>query len=695
MPTSSKRAALAALAMYTPCRSRAVWIHRVAWTTVSFLGPGALPGKSHRWRPPQEHDVWSQLVAHWREVLGHFDTVAVYERTQMERLGFMLLLIDRDRPVAFLKLHCGNGAKLHTEADAHRAAWESRPCSFRVPEPLALQEHCGWTYFASAPLPPRPHRMLKNAPVNLIVREINKALSDMRRPPDIPVDWQPMHGDFTPWNLRALSDGNVVLIDWGEVGWGPPGADEVLYRAAIASLSGEPPTASDKQAAIEFWGQQIKNRTTTCRRDLCLAHELLESLGQMRFPNRRSVLVKQNRPPVRVLIFAYACEPNMGSEPGAGWGLVRTIAEYADECVVLVASPHIQAIRDWEASHGSTKITFIEVSEPDTPAKWHRITWFILYLVWLRRAYKVARELHAERPFDVAFHSTYAVYWLPSPATHLGIPCIWGPVGGAVTTPIRLWPLLGWKGVLDELLDFACVNIASWWPLTRSTWRQATWRILQNEETRTRLPKRFRENMYVLNNYMFIDAPAATPSKRQRHILFLSELQSRKGGRLAIRALTHTSEDVRLLVVGDGPERGALERLAKKLNVSHRLEFTGQVSHDKVFDFMREAAAMVFPVFREEGGVALAEAMYCGTPVIIIANGGPLFAASNATDPERVVVVQPAGVEETTRRIGEAMTRFSLHPTEDSSPTLDPEPSRKILHKIIDDALALGTTKGH
>lgn len=61
-------------------------------------------------------------------------------------------------------------------------------------------------------------------------------------------------------------------------------------------------------------------------------------------------------------MFAYACEPGHGSEPGAGWGLVRAVSRFAD-CVVLVGPEHIAGIRRWQASQGALALEFVEVPE--------------------------------------------------------------------------------------------------------------------------------------------------------------------------------------------------------------------------------------------------------------------------------------------------------------------------------------------
>ncbi len=282
IPASSRRAALAGLSMYTPCKPLGVCIHRAAWAIVWLFGPRALPGHKQSWFPPLEQALWSELVARWRKALGPFDTAAIYQRLQVHRSGVMLLLIQRGRPIAFVKLMMGDSSALSIEAHTLTAVSKFRPRSFFVPEPLLLEEVSGLHYLSTAPLPPRPHRVPRHPPLRLIVEEIEAALADVARSPEIPAHWRPMHGDFTPWNLRQLFDDSLVLIDWEEAGWGPPGADEVLYRAAAAALRREPASSSDAYEAIAFWEARVRDRLTRGERDQRLARSLLKSLRGMR-----------------------------------------------------------------------------------------------------------------------------------------------------------------------------------------------------------------------------------------------------------------------------------------------------------------------------------------------------------------------------------------------------------------------------
>ena len=396
----------------------------------------------------------------------------------------------------------------------------------------------------------------------------------------------------------------------------------------------------------------------------------------------------------RVVIFAYACEPGRGSEPGAGWGLVQSVARFA-ECTVLVGPEHTDAIKAWEAENPNENLTFIEVAEPRW-AMWlpheptdksrrHLMGYFTSYLGWQRRAVKMARHLHQEEPFDVAYHATYSVYWMPSPGDRLGIPLVWGPVGGAVVTPWRMWPALGVKGMASEAFDLVAVKAFSYVPSTRKNWRRARVRLLQNEETRRRLTPRPEAD--ILLNHVLFNEVDRVPRQREDFILFLSSFESRKGVRLALHGLANADPSVRLVVVGDGPERKAINRLVDKLGIGDRVELRGWIPYDDAQDLLDRACAVLFSGVREEGGIALAEAMLRGAPVIVLANGGAKTIAEAGIDQSRVNLVPTGSRQSIAAGLGEAMTRFHASSIADNTPNLDTEAAHETLHRAFEVAL--------
>jgi glycosyltransferase involved in cell wall biosynthesis len=109
--------------------------------------------------------------------------------------------------------------------------------------------------------------------------------------------------------------------------------------------------------------------------------------------------------------------------------------------------------------------------------------------------------------------------------------------------------------------------------------------------------------------------------KSENFYLIVSRLLSYKRIDIAIEAFNRLG--LPLVIVGDGPDRGYLERLAKS-NVT----FTGYLNDTKVLDYFYRCRAFVFPG-EEDFGIAPLEANACGKPVIAYRAGGTLDTVIN------------------------------------------------------------------
>jgi teichuronic acid biosynthesis glycosyltransferase TuaC len=98
-------------------------------------------------------------------------------------------------------------------------------------------------------------------------------------------------------------------------------------------------------------------------------------------------------------------------------------------------------------------------------------------------------------------------------------------------------------------------------------------------------------------------------------------LIDRKGHHLAIQAL-RSLPDTDLLIIGDGPQRSALESLAKSQGVSDRVRFLGLLDQTRLAEVYRAIDALVLASSREGWANVLLEAMACGTPVVASAVWG-------------------------------------------------------------------------
>jgi glycosyltransferase involved in cell wall biosynthesis len=99
------------------------------------------------------------------------------------------------------------------------------------------------------------------------------------------------------------------------------------------------------------------------------------------------------------------------------------------------------------------------------------------------------------------------------------------------------------------------------------------------------------------------------------HLVFVGRLAPVKGLRVLVEALAaRNGGDVRLTVVGDGPERAALEAMAAPLG--EKVRFTGFRSQEEVAAILATAHGFILPSFAEGVPVVLMEALAAGLPVI-------------------------------------------------------------------------------
>ena len=138
----------------------------------------------------------------------------------------------------------------------------------------------------------------------------------------------------------------------------------------------------------------------------------------------------------------------------------------------------------------------------------------------------------------------------------------------------------------------------------------------------------------TVTHYIGVDCRAIQPrdpAEETATILHVARLQEVKGTRYLLRAFasaTRTRRDVQLVIIGDGPLRHSLQRLAARLGIRERVQFLGALPHAQVLAWMRRAAMLVLPgvrtaTGREEGlGLVLLEAAAHGVPVIGSSVGG-------------------------------------------------------------------------
>lgn len=191
---------------------------------------------------------------------------------------------------------------------------------------------------------------------------------------------------------------------------------------------------------------------------------------------------------MKILVSAFACRPNAGSEGGVGW---RWATELAREHEVVVVTD-VTRREDIERE-------LLINPRPNMRFVFFRPTWLqsaplnsstaqLLYSAWQFALLPFARKLHAEHDFDFSLHITYSVFRHPSFLGFLGIPFVFGPLGGGEDAPLRLKKSIRGKEKVREIVR-TCVNkLALFDPFLWLAYAKANVVLVSTEQTRNALP---------------------------------------------------------------------------------------------------------------------------------------------------------------------------------------------------------------
>jgi glycosyltransferase involved in cell wall biosynthesis len=404
---------------------------------------------------------------------------------------------------------------------------------------------------------------------------------------------------------------------------------------------------------------------------------------------------------LKVLMSAYACEPHRGSEPEVGWQWAIHMARHHDVTVVTRANnrePIERGLATLPAPH--PKFIYFDLSERMQSFKRSGMPVALYYFLWQRAVAKFVAPRLAE--FDLIHHVTFNSFRQPGAWRACGKPIILGPLGGGQICPWRLLGDFGWA-MPGELFRSLTVKLNALNPLARRSFRDATLILCANEDTAARMPKEFQSKVrmhletgmnpvasgilpdiepgilpggksvagggvlgssvdsggaHIQPGGMMPPSPSGKMPDATPNLIWVSRFVAIKGAPLVLRAFALALKkrpDLRLTMVGDGPDTTKVRRLAARLGLRTSIEWAGKVPLDKVKSLLPKHAAFVFTSLRDTSGNVLIEAMAAGLPAVIVRHHG---AAMIATD-ETALRVPPTTAAETAARLADAMVQLA------------------------------------
>jgi glycosyltransferase involved in cell wall biosynthesis len=340
---------------------------------------------------------------------------------------------------------------------------------------------------------------------------------------------------------------------------------------------------------------------------------------------------------MKILLSAFAFAPNVGSEPGVGWRWAAELARQHEVTVVTDVTRRVLVEAEGVTLPANVSVVYFRpgwmrsVSLNSSTAQ-------LLYTVWQFCLLSFARRLHRERSFDLAIHCTYGVFRHPSFLGYLGIPFVFGPVGGGEDAPWALKRSIRGQEKIKEMLRTLLNKVTLFDPFLWAAYSKATLILTKTEDTRQALPLPFRQRAIVYPE-IGIDAPIGIQARTRQpdeplRILFAGRLLGWKGAHLAIRAVAQAISkgiSVEFTLLGKGPFESELHRVANELGVQNNIRWVSHMPQHELFTLCQTMHCLLFPSLHDSSGNVVLEAQANGLPVICLDLGGPATLVTSET----------------------------------------------------------------
>ena len=331
---------------------------------------------------------------------------------------------------------------------------------------------------------------------------------------------------------------------------------------------------------------------------------------------------------LKVLINAYACSPEMGSEPGMAWNWCVHLAKHCELYIITEGEfrERIEKVVPTLPQGSNMHFYYNPVSDEVRMMCWNQGNWLFYkyYRDWQWGTYQMAKKICSKEKIDILHQLNMIGFrepgylWKLSKET--GIKFVWGPVDAKDKFPLAYAQGAGLRSIAFLWLK----NAITCWQLKHSN------RVRKAANVASVVISASSNSVKSFKQYMNIDSILLNETgcssaevtihkrmdKKTYDILWVGKMDFRKQLRLALEAVTMAnSNDIRLHIVGGG-EAAPYKLQAKSLGIMDICVWHGVVSHDKVQKLMQMADVLLFTSVAEGTPHVVLEAIANHLPVL-------------------------------------------------------------------------------
>lgn len=363
---------------------------------------------------------------------------------------------------------------------------------------------------------------------------------------------------------------------------------------------------------------------------------------------------------ISVLINAYACAPNMGSEQGMAWNWIINLANYCKVFVITEGEWKIEiedAIK--QLPQGGNMIFYYNpVSDKIRRMCWNQGDWrfYYYYKKWQKETLEITKEIIKNHSIDIVHQLNMIGFREPGYLWKIdNIPFVWGPIGGMENIPESYLDDLAIKQKLIILLKNRINNF-------QTRFSSRVLKSINKADALIAAVKGVKDKieLYHHKKIILINETGCYPNESKLNnlrktetffdVIWVGKFDFRKQLGMALKIISKIKylDGLRFHIIGNGSktELHYYTDMAMKLGIEDICIWHGLISHSNVQQIMRDSDLLLFTSIMEGTPHVVLEAIGNNLPVICLNSCGQADAVNDSVGIKLEVTSQKQSTED-------------------------------------------------
>lgn len=333
-----------------------------------------------------------------------------------------------------------------------------------------------------------------------------------------------------------------------------------------------------------------------------------------------------------ILINAYACSPNMGSEPGMAWNWCVNLAKYCELHIITEGEfkNKIEAALPTLPQGNNMHFYYNPVSDEVRKMCWNQGDWrfYKYYREWQWKTYMMAEEIIKHHDIDIVHQLNMIGFREPGYLWKIeDKPFVWGPIGG-----LKLFPNSYLEGAGIKMKLFNRIkNIINIYQIKHDkrvdqALKKADLLISSIPDSYNAIKKYKGLNSIIIpETGCFIDDNSIKRNKEEKvdddfRLLWVGKFDFRKQLNIALATMSKLKDksNIKLIICGSGSDDqiSYYKQMALNLGIEDNVVWKGNIENNKVKEEMRKSDIFFFTSVSEDTSTVVLEAVSCALPVL-------------------------------------------------------------------------------